>query len=87
MYVMTRLFPVRHTRHVGKMTKIKIHGADEQTDDLCLLCEQPIIKGELVARVPLGPGADEKAQKAAEAGEWFDALAVEIHWGCSGYRR
>jgi hypothetical protein len=57
MYVMTRLFPVRHTRHVGKMTKIKIHGADE------------------------------KAQKAAEAGEWFDALAVEIHWGCSGYRR
>jgi hypothetical protein len=52
----------------------------------CAACSLEISVGEQVALIPLGPGRDEWTRAQALAGHWFDAVAAEVHWACSGYR-
>ena len=52
----------------------------------CVACDGKISLGEYVVYMPLGPGLNQDKRKAARAGKWYAAEAVEIHYSCAtGY--
>ena len=55
----------------------------DATENICLACRQFFAEGDYSVLVPLGPGDDEEAQEKAAAGQWFNAVAVEIHLACA----
>lgn len=48
----------------------------------CYLCKEPLATGEYTTLVGLGPGADPEARRRCAEGRPYNALAIEIHWGC-----
>lgn len=51
--------------------------------DECPVCREPFDTGDYTTLVPIGADSPEEQAKAT-AGRWFNALAVEVHWACSG---
>lgn len=52
----------------------------------CPGCRKAIVEGDYVTLVPVGPGDDPEARKAAAAGRPYNAVAVIAHWDCSGVK-
>lgn len=50
----------------------------------CPACQVPFVEGDYTTLVALGPGGDEEEQGKAKAGRAYNAVAVEVHWNCSG---
>lgn len=48
----------------------------------CPACLVPLVVGDKVAVVILGPGADPAARAAFLAGQQGTVVAVELHWAC-----
>jgi hypothetical protein len=48
----------------------------------CIGCLVPLAEGDLVAVVPVGPGANEAARVNALAGLAYEAVTYEMHWAC-----
>ena len=51
--------------------------------ELCPACKQPFKEGDYTTLVTLGPGDDLEARIKARAGEPYNAIALEAHWGCA----
>lgn len=49
----------------------------------CPACGELLAAGDYTTLVTLGPGADDEAREKARAGRAYNAVAVEIHWGCA----
>ena len=52
----------------------------------CPACNESFKVGDYTTLVALGPGSDKESQCAALAGRAYNAVAVEVHWDCSGYK-
>ena len=52
--------------------------------DICRACLKPFKEGDETTLVTLGPGADPEEQAKANAGKAYTAIALPIHWACSG---
>ena len=50
---------------------------------VCQACGVAFRAGDDVALVPLGPGADTGARKAARAGRAYTGVACTVHWACA----
>lgn len=54
----------------------------------CPACHKPFRQGDYTTLVTLGPGDDQEARERARAGRPYNAVALEVHWGCAtGYER
>lgn len=51
----------------------------------CPVCGYPVLAGEPVAAVPLGPDTQDEAE-ALERGEPYTATGVVLHARCAGHR-
>lgn len=49
----------------------------------CSVCRESFAAGEYTTLVPIGADSPDEQAKAS-AGRWFNALAIEVHWECSG---
>lgn len=49
----------------------------------CPACKVRLDKGDLVAVVVLGPGANPDARAKARNAKSYEAVAIEIHWACA----
>lgn len=49
----------------------------------CPGCGVDLARGDFVAQIVLGPGADPVAREAARNGQPFQAVVDEIHWACA----
>ena len=68
----------------GKKMSNKFGPKDSNSPTLnreCYVCKQLMKKGDYTALIPLGPDDDENRKRAAE-GKPYDAVAIEVHWGC-----
>lgn len=50
----------------------------------CPACTVPFTLGDYTTLVPLGPGANIEARERARDGRPYNAVAIEVHWECSG---
>lgn len=50
----------------------------------CPACHVEFKEGDFTTLIALGPGDDEEAQERAREGRPYNAVAVEVHWACSG---
>ena len=50
----------------------------------CPACKVPFVEGDFTTLIPLGPGKDPEEQAKAREGRAYCAVAVEVHWDCSG---
>jgi hypothetical protein len=50
----------------------------------CAVCGEEIAVGATLTVIPLGPGADEDAQRKAVDGRWYSCLGVIAHDDCAG---
>jgi hypothetical protein len=50
---------------------------------ICLACDLLLMEGDYTTLIPLGPGANEEAQKACVDGRPYNAVAVEVHYQCA----
>jgi hypothetical protein len=50
----------------------------------CVACMTPLGFVEPVALLILGPGDDEEARVAHDAGRWYSAEALPLHAACAG---
>jgi hypothetical protein len=48
----------------------------------CPACQVPLEEGDMVAVLPIGPGADPDARVKAKAGQPYECVHIEIHWAC-----
>lgn len=53
---------------------------------LCSACKVPFKEGDYTTLIALGPGNDPEAQERARQGRPYNAVAVEVHWNCSGFK-
>lgn len=51
--------------------------------ELCPACKQPFKEGDYTTLIALGPGTDIESRTRARAGEPYNAVAIEVHWGCA----
>lgn len=56
---------------------------DKAVGQACPACKVKLAKGDFVAVVVLGPGADKRARDAARNGKPYEAVAIELHWACA----
>jgi hypothetical protein len=49
----------------------------------CPACNEPFKAGDYTTIVALGPGDDPEARKRAAAGRSYNAVGIEVHWGCA----
>ena len=49
----------------------------------CAACGVPFAEGDYTALIPLGPGTDAEARKAAAEGRVFSPISTEVHWACA----
>jgi hypothetical protein len=50
---------------------------------LCPACGEPLVNGDIVAAIPLGPGPNPQARVNARAGLPFECVHVDVHWPCA----
>jgi hypothetical protein len=50
----------------------------------CPACKVSFKEGDFTTLVVLGPGNDPEEQTKAKEGRPYNAVAVEVHWKCSG---
>lgn len=48
----------------------------------CPACQVELVDGDLVAALPLGPGANPAARAACRSGGPYEAVVIELHWAC-----
>lgn len=48
----------------------------------CPACQVPLVDGDQVAVIPVGPGADPAARRNARAGLPYECVHIEAHWAC-----
>lgn len=48
----------------------------------CPACQVELADGDLVAALPLGPGANPAARAACRSGGPYEAVVIELHWAC-----
>lgn len=53
---------------------------------LCPACNVPFVGGDYTTLISLGPGASVESRQRAHEGRPYNAVAVEVHWGCAGGR-
>lgn len=51
---------------------------------LCPACKLPFKEGDYTTLITLGPGDSPEAQERCRLGRPYNAVAVEVHWACSG---
>jgi hypothetical protein len=51
---------------------------------MCAACSQPIVAGDYVTLISLGPGDNEDERIKAREGRPYNAVAITIHWLCAG---
>jgi hypothetical protein len=51
--------------------------------DHCPACHQDFVAGEYTTLIPLGPGDDPDARRAAREHRAYNAVALEVHWACA----
>lgn len=51
--------------------------------ELCPACRVAFKEGDYTTLVTLGPGDNIEARAKARAGEAYNAVAVEVHFGCA----
>jgi hypothetical protein len=49
----------------------------------CPACGEPMAAGQYTTLIPLGPGADPEERLKARQRKVYNAVAVELHWGCA----
>jgi hypothetical protein len=49
----------------------------------CPACKIPFVAGDYTTLVALGPGDSAEARQRYAEGRAYNAVAVEVHWGCS----
>ncbi len=49
----------------------------------CPACDKYFVDGDYTALIPLGPGCDIEAQVKCRDKQFYDAVAVEVHWQCA----
>ena len=54
--------------------------------DVCPACGKAFAEGDYTTLVPLGPGDDAECREKAQAGRWFNAVAIEVHADCAGVK-
>lgn len=72
--------PLDPQRRFGPKPADGVHGHE------CLACGKEFEEGDFTTLIPLGPGDDPEDQEKAQAGRWYNAVCVEIHWACAGGR-
>jgi hypothetical protein len=50
----------------------------------CPACQVSFVEGDFTTLVSLGPGNNPEEQAKAREGRAYLAVAVEVHWDCSG---
>ena len=53
-------------------------------NELCPACKKPFKEGDYTTLIALGPGDDPEARQKAQTGKPYNAIAVEVHYDCSG---
>ena len=67
------------------MRKLGPKLADHPTVGLeCPACKKPFKVGDYTTLITLGPGDDPEQQQKCRDGFHYNAVAVEVHWECSG---
>ena len=51
---------------------------------LCPACNKPFKEGDYTTLITYGPGDDQEAQKFAQEGRPYNAIAAEVHFTCAG---
>lgn len=51
--------------------------------EICAACKKPFKAGQYTTLIALGPGDNPDARRNAREGRSYDAIAVEIHYGCA----
>lgn len=75
---------IRHCLRQGVVFRPKMRKA--KGFGYCPACGLTLDPGQDTVYLPLGPGVDKEQQRVALKGEWYEAVALEIHWECSGFR-
>jgi hypothetical protein len=79
--------PETYVRHQGPTTATRVFaGPPEQQDGLdpmCLVCDQPIVKGQPCTLVPIGCQKMDDQEKMRK-GHWVSARAIVVHASCAG---
>jgi hypothetical protein len=50
---------------------------------ICQGCKRPLLAGEFVTLVVIGPGDDEDSRQRRDEGRPYNATAIPVHWDCS----
>jgi len=56
--------------------------SDPSVSKPCPACSKPFAAGDWTTLVTLGPGADEEARERHLSGRAYNAVAIEVHFGC-----
>ena len=51
---------------------------------LCPACQKPFAEGDYTTLIAYGPGDDPEAQRKAQKGQAYNAVAAEVHFSCAG---
>lgn len=49
----------------------------------CPACKEKFKAGDYTTLIALGPGDSKEQQQRARGGRAYNAVAVEVHWGCA----
>lgn len=66
-----------HSRKFGPMSEDHPAVGTE-----CAACRQEFLAGDWTCLVPLGPGDDPEARRAAWADRVYTGVAAHCHWAC-----
>jgi hypothetical protein len=66
-------------RKFGPRPKFK----DEDIRFPCPACNKHFVEGDYTTLIALGPGDDEEERRKRDAGGFYNAVCVEVHWDCA----
>jgi hypothetical protein len=50
----------------------------------CIICGEEFVMGDYTVIIPLGPGTDERARRKCSIKQYYNAVAIEVHFACAG---
>lgn len=50
---------------------------------ICQACGESLETGDYTTLIPLGPGDSPEDREKARSGQWFNAVATEVHYACA----
>lgn len=80
------MIPIRYQEDEPRVKELDRTLADDHplVGKLCPACDHPLLAGEKVALVYVGPGDSPGAQAAARRGQYHVGSAVALHPACAG---